>query len=109
MSRLEDELRQALRRREPPAGFAERAAARARARQTEKRRPRLLTWRWLAPVAALLVLAAGLRFFEERHRRLAGERAKEQVMLALQLTGSRLRLAQQRIQQVIGAGPVSQN
>jgi hypothetical protein len=109
MSKLEDELRQALRHREPPAGFAERAAARARARQTEKRRPRLLTWRWLAPVAALLVLAAGLRFFEERHRRLAGEQAKQQVMLALQLTGSRLRLAQQRIQQVIGAGSVFQN
>ncbi len=109
MSKLEDELRQALRHREPPAGFAERAAARARARQTEKRRPRLLTWRWLAPVAALLVLAAGLRLVEQRRGRLEGERAKEQVMLALQLTGSRLRLAQQRIQQVIGAGSVSQN
>jgi len=107
MSRLEDELRQALRRREPPAGFAERVLARARQRQTHY--PPLFHWRWLAAAAALVVLAAGLYFFEERRRRLEGERAKQQVMLALHLTGSKLRLAQQRIQRFIGPGAAFQN
>jgi len=102
MSRLEDELRQALRRREPPAGFAERVMARARAREREQRRPRWLGWRWLAAATAVVVVAAGLHFMEERRRRLEGERAKEQVMLALELTGAKLILAEQRVQQVIG-------
>lgn len=103
MSRLEDELREALRRREPPAGFAERVLGRARARATGRRRPPLLQWRWLAAAAALVVLAAGLHLMEERRRRQEGERAKEQVMLALRLTGAKLRLAEQRVQQVLGS------
>lgn len=107
MSRLEDELRQALRRREPPAGLAERVLERVR--EPEKHHPPLFHWRWLAAAAALIVLAAGLHFFQERRRRLEGERAKEQVMLALHVTGSKLRLAQQRIQRFIGSGSVFQN
>jgi len=107
MSRLEDELRQALRRREPPAGFAERVLARAHPR--ESRRPSWFHWRWLAAAAALMVLVVGLYFFEERRRRLEGERAKQQVMLALHLTGSKLRLAQQRIQRFIGPGAAFQD
>jgi len=109
MSRFEDELRQALRRREPPAGFAERVLARVRARQRQPRRPSLLHWRWLAPVAALLVLAVGLHFLEERRRRQEGERAKQQVLLALKLAGSKLRLAQERVQAVIGTGSAFQH
>ena len=109
MSRLEDELRHSLRRREPPAGFAERVLARARAREREKRRPALFHWRWLAAAAAVVVLAAGLHFFEERRRRLEGERAKEQVMLALQVTGAKLRLAEQRVQRVLGVGSAFQD
>jgi len=102
MSRLEDELRQALRRREPPAGFAERVMARARASERDERRPGWLSWRWLAAATAVVVVAAGLNFMEERRRRLEGERAKEEVMLALELTGAKLLLAEQRVQQVIG-------
>ena len=105
MSRLEDELRLALSRREPPPGFAERVLARARARQTQPQRPPLFQWRWLAAVAALVVVAAGLHFFEERRRRREGEQAKQQVMLALQLTGSKLRYAQERLQAVVGTRP----
>ncbi len=104
MKSFEDELRQALRRREPPPGFAERVLARAGARQRQPRRPAWLDWRWLAPVAALLVLTVGLNLFLERRRRLAGEQAKQQVMLALQLTGSKLRYAQERVQAAMGTG-----
>jgi hypothetical protein len=107
MSRLEDELRQALRRREPPAGFAERVLAHAR--QREKRRPYLFHWRWLAAATALIIVAAGLHLFEEGRRRIEGERAKAQVMLALRVTGSKLRLAQQHLRRFIGPGAAFQD
>jgi hypothetical protein len=101
---MEDELRQALRRREPPPGFAERVLARARIRTMQPRRSVWFHWRWLAPVAALLVVVVGLSFFAERRRRLEGERAKQQVMFALQLTGAKLRYAQERVEAVMGTG-----
>ena len=55
MSRLDDELNIALRREDPPAGFAERVLAGAPA--TRWTRPR-----WAAAIAAALLLAAGVEF-----------------------------------------------
>lgn len=108
MKRLEEELRQALQRREPPPGFAERVLARARARQAERRHPRWWGWRWLAPVAAAAVVAVGLHMVQARRQRLEGEAAKQQLLLALELTGSKLRYAEQRIQAVMGTGSAFQ-
>ena len=103
MSRLEDELRTALRREQPSAGFAERVLARA----AEPRRSfwdwfRLPTFRWaMAGALALIMVAAGLEYRHEQERA-RGEAAKQQLMLALRITGSKLKLAQQRVQQIHG-------
>ena len=62
MSRLEDELRNALRREEPPEGFAARVLARAAA-TPEPRRARAWTrvTRWFrAPVFARAAMAGAL-------------------------------------------------
>jgi hypothetical protein len=53
-------------------------------------------WRWA--VAALLVAAMVMGGFErDRQQRLAGQRAKQQVLLALRITGSTLREVQQKV------------
>jgi len=119
MSRFEDELRRALRREEPPDGFAERVMARIQNRDREAagvraaagpwrrllaafRAPRL---RWATACAAAVLLVGGLEYRAQRLERAEGERAGRQVMLALRITGSKLRLAQARVRR-IGYAPV---
>ena len=98
MDAFERELREQLRARSAPEGFTDRVMARAPQRQASRRpwwgwAP---VWRWA--VAALLVagmVAGGVE--RDRQQRIAGERAREQVLLALQITGSTLRDVQQKI------------
>jgi hypothetical protein len=90
MSRLEDELRAALGREEPPAGFADRVLARARPAGFRR-------LRWVAALAACLALAAGGLVERERRERARGEMAKRQVMLALGITGSKLQFVKEKI------------
>jgi len=95
MSEFEEQLRRALRRREPPEGFAERVLAKAATLRTPKPKPR---WRWaLAAAATVLITAAGLQYHQEREMRIRGERAKEQVVVALQFAGAQVHLAQQKV------------
>jgi hypothetical protein len=89
---LEDELRAALARREPPPGFAERVLARARPAARARRMYSVAAW----AVAAGLLVAAGLQY--ERHRR--GEHAKEQVLLALRVAGQELHAAREKVRQL---------
>jgi hypothetical protein len=110
MSRFEDELRKALRREEPPEGFAERVMARIQSRDSVReasgrwsgllaafRAPRL---RWAAACAAAVLLAGGLEYRSRKLERAEGERASRQVMLALRITGSKLRLAQDHVRRI---------
>ncbi len=113
MSRLEDELKNALRREEPPAGFAERVLTRAAA---PKRR-----WsftglfgtrgvRWALAGALTLVLAgAGLEYRQHEEERARGEAARAQLMLALRITGTKLQFAQAKVQGLQGSPNRSTN
>ena len=122
MNRFEDALREALRREEPPEGFAERVLGRIRNQAALERtatdvREAIGTWnsllaafrgprvRWATACAAVAILAGGLEYRSQRLERAQGERAREQVMLALRITGSKLRLAQAHVQR-IGYAPV---
>jgi uncharacterized iron-regulated membrane protein len=93
MSQFEHDLRESLRHRPAPPGFAERVLERTR--RSEVGRP--LFPRWLA-IAALLVvmIGSGALVWEQRRQR-EGEKAKEQLMVALQITGSKLRSVQARL------------
>ncbi len=84
MKPFEDELRNALRPVEPPAGFAGRVLARVDAR---RKRPR---FHWAAAIAALLLLTAGLGYQQHVERQRA-MKAKEQLMLGLRIAGGQLR------------------
>jgi hypothetical protein len=126
MSRFEDDLKAALRPEEPSADFTERvmariAAAPAQTRQEKSReqggwrrrltgffQPPEMKWAVAGAIACLLILAAfGIsRYREYQHRQqqlmaeiAEGERAKEQVMLAMRIAGAKLNVAQKKVQE----------
>jgi hypothetical protein len=88
MNEFEDELRSALRRREAPAGFAARVRARTGAKSSPHR------WGWLAAaVAACVLITAG----DIQYRRYEGRKASRQLLAALEIAGSKLSIAQERV------------
>jgi hypothetical protein len=104
---LEDQLRAALQRQEPPDGFAERVLA-----QLPQKPPRrgvsLNSLRpWMA-IAAVLVLAfsGALLWQGERERRqtAAAEQAKQELIYALQLTSAELQQTRAKLIRHIGGG-----
>jgi hypothetical protein len=109
MNDLEKLLRNALRRSDPPVGFAERVMAqipREIDHETE-RRPAPWNWlklRWAAipAMVALLVFGFWYRGYEQRQQEKEALAAKQQVMLALRITGSKLRMAKAKVKAVEG-------
>jgi hypothetical protein len=98
MNQLERDLHEALRRREPPSGFADKVLARTRQLESEARRP---IWSWLAAAAAVvLLIIGGATYIHELRRQAEGRKAKEQLMVALRITSSKLREAQLKITNV---------
>jgi len=94
MNELEDLLRDALQRREPPPGFAERVMARV-----PRRRPVFVWWRQMAAIAALLAVTVSSAMYE-RHREVQRQRAEaasRQLIYALRLTAARLERVQYRV------------
>ena len=88
MSDFEQELRSALRLEEPPSGFA----ARVMARTAAKPAPRRSGW-LAAAIAACLLLSMG--GFEYRQYR--GRKAKQELLLALEIASGKLNIAQKKI------------
>ena len=105
MSRLDDELRNALRREEPSPGFAGRVLAGVAAAERRRRWWMLPHMRWAAAAAAVVVLAGGVEVERERRVRAEGEYAKQQVMLALRITGSKLRFVKEKIHAIDSTRP----
>jgi hypothetical protein len=91
MDRFEESLRGALARKDPPPGFAQKVAARAR-----NGTPKSYTPRWIA-AAAVVVMAVGSGVAYRRHQ---GEVAKEQVMTAMKITAVKLHRIQAHVQEV---------
>lgn len=100
---LEQELRNALRRKEPSAGFAARVVA-----NLPEKRPSLWSmWsrpqvaRWAVAAIVLVAVSTGGYAYREHEREVErGRVAKQQLMLALRITGAKLQLVQQRTQQM---------
>jgi hypothetical protein len=97
MDRLEQELKKALVRGEPPAGFAERVLQQAaRASQPVVAPPVRRRPHWLAAAAAVVLLAgAGAGYREYR-----GEMAKRQVMAAFRIASSKVNQIQNHLREV---------
>jgi hypothetical protein len=106
MDRFEEELREALRREDPPEGFARRVLARVERRE---RRNSWLRWpavfhapalRWATALAAF-ALAVGVYDYRRKAEQAEGERARQEVMQALRITGSKLRLAEAKVKSIV--------
>jgi hypothetical protein len=100
------ELAYALRRKQPPDGFAEGVLRLSTRPATRGGAPpagshRFLTW---AAAAALVgAVAGGIQYYElqqARAERARGEAAKEQVMQALRLTADKLHVVQTTVKRI---------
>ncbi len=118
MTCFEDELKNALRRQEPPDGFADRVLARAAEQGSRHVKPswsdswlRIFTQpfapenllRWAAVAAVAVVLVVGgvhYRNVQVQRERAQGEAAKARLLLALRIAGSKLQLAKARVDQI---------
>jgi hypothetical protein len=101
MSRLDDALREALRTQDPGPEFTARvltAAAGARPKQSWWQLPRL-RWATAAALACVLLAGGSLEYRREQEER-QGRLAKQQLVLALRIAGSKLNLARDRIQRL---------
>ena len=106
MTRLEDQLRAALQQEEPPAGFADRVLGLAAERDERRERSLWFQFRsmfavhrlsWAAAVVVIVVVASGVGLRIQEDRRVEGEAAKRQVMLALRITGEKWQVAAKEI------------
>ncbi len=98
----EDDLRRAMRRTEPGVLFAARVMALLDEEPAAPAVPWYLAarpwWRAAVAVVCLLVLSVGvLRFEQERRQRRQAEAARDQLMMALQLTAGKLKMTRARI------------
>ena len=99
---LERELREGLAARPAPDGFAEKVLARVASREAPRRSRPALFPHWRGALAAVLiaaVLITAALWQRRREQRIAGERARAQVILALRITNSTLdAILQQKLQ-----------
>jgi hypothetical protein len=91
MDWLEQELKQALRRKEPSPDFSVRVAAAA----ARPRRP-LVMPKWIGVAASVVFICGGGLAW--RHHE--GVVAKEQVMLAMKITAGKLNHIQTRVKEM---------
>ncbi|MGH9430088.1 MAG: hypothetical protein ACRD3T_00935 [Terriglobia bacterium] len=119
MSNLENQLRAALRRREPSFDFAQRVLERAQSTFRAGTRPAPTSprpivlppakpWfasvglRWAAAIAAAILLAVAgvVHEFQVRQERAQAERARQQAQIALRIASAKLNVALREIQRL---------
>jgi predicted acetyltransferase len=103
MSRLDDALREAFQSQDPGPDFTARVlrtAAGARPKEKENWWGALgLRWAMAAALACVLLVGGSIEYRREQEER-QGQRAKQQLVLALHIAGAKLNLARDRVQQL---------
>lgn len=109
---LEQELRRALNRKDPAAGFDDRVLARVAAR--ERVPMRVPTRRWpraaLSLAASLAIAFGGTYYMQERRAREARaltEQRARQVVLALQVASETISAARAKVQEITRYEPTT--
>ncbi len=91
---LERNLERAFRRERPAPGLADRVFKRIETAPPRRARPR--PWHAVAATLMLLAMGGGWVAHHEMERR-AGERARDQAVLALRIAGAKVRFAQEQV------------
>lgn len=94
---FEEELERALQRERPAPGFASRVTTTIDA--APPRRARARGWQAVAATLMLLAMGGGWAAHHEMERR-AGERARDQALLALRIAGAKVRYAQEQVRDI---------
>ena len=118
MNRFDEELKLALRREEPSPDFTDRVMARVAELQRREKpgeeagwlrrlaeffQPPRMKWAMAGAMAVVLLIAGfGVHRSRENERRrqaeiAEGERAKEQLMLAMRIASAKLNIAQKKV------------
>ena len=110
MNYSDNELKGALRRREPPEGFAEKVLDRVAIENATQSAPQRESWlrfvtqplvRWASAAAlAGALIAGGIHYRNVQRERAEGEAAKQQLMLALRIAGTKLQLAKTKVNEI---------
>lgn len=103
MTPFEQQLKEALARKEPPQDFVNRVLEKTKEQQPPVRQ--VVRWWWfrrawawrLAPVMAALALVSGGVMYREHERTVRGELAKEKLLIAMRIAGSKLYETQQQV------------
>lgn len=113
-TRIEDALKNALRRQEIPDGFAGRVMARVAAQDSAPQSVRRNSWlslftqpiftrpiiRWAALAAFAAAMILGVHIYRVQREQAEGEAAKQHLMLALRVAGSKLQLAKSKVNEM---------
>jgi hypothetical protein len=115
---LEESLRNALRREDAPEGFVLKVLARAEQQNIAANDAQRTSWlsifsqpllRWSAVAAVTICLVIGGIYYRNLQRQRAeGEAAKQQLMLALRIAGSKLQLAKEKVNEINTSRPEPQ-
>jgi hypothetical protein len=105
---LEEALKHALRRQDAPEDFTQRVMARVAVQNSAPRSARdswlsLFTRpfvRWAALAAVAVAMIFGVHIYTVRRDRAQGEAAKQRLMLALRVAGSKLQLAKAKVNEM---------
>ena len=96
MTPFEEQLKQAMERREPAADFTQRVLARVKQKQPRncENGPKAWfrawrMWRWAGVMAALLVISGSV-IYQQHERAVRGEAAKEKLLTAVRIAGVKL-------------------
>ena len=95
---LEESLRHAMRREAPSDGFADRVMQRVRNAPRKESHAR---WRVAAAFLLLTSGALGGITLHQIHRQRQGEKAREQVMLALHIAGRKVHYAREEVRETL--------
>jgi hypothetical protein len=98
MSEFEQKLRDALDPPPAPDGLTARIMGRIAASEAA---PRHAGWKlWVAGLAAALILTLGISTDFQRAERIRGERAKQEVLMALRVAGLTLNAIEERVREI---------
>jgi hypothetical protein len=93
---FDDQLRNAFRRQEPDAAFAERTMTAIRSRSRKDRGRRRMSSAWMGLAAAVLLVFAGITL-AVNHQRVV--RARQEVELALRIASQTLNHVQVKLEE----------